>query len=75
MHCGAFRVSGRVPQVVSILIEKLATVLHHSTRVGRLSTRVTKQCSLPACMMTDSRREGLLFSAAFYFITFNIEMK
>lgn len=30
---------------------------------------------LPACTMTSGRREGLLLSAAFYFITFGIEMK
>lgn len=75
MHCGAFRVSGRVPQVFSIFIEMLAAVLHRGTRVGRLPTRVTKQCPLPVWAMTSGRRESLLFLATFYFITFNIEMK
>lgn len=62
MHRGAFRASGRVPQVFSILIEMLVAVLHCGTRVGRLPTRVTKQ----GPHFRRARAEGLLLSAAFF---------
>lgn len=69
MDAGAFRVSGRVPQVFSILIEMLATVLRCGTRVGRLLTRVTKQCPLPACTMTErSSRRPVIFSCFLFYV-------
>lgn len=43
------------------------------TRVGRLPTRVTKQCPLPVRMMTSGRRKS--YFQLLFIITFNIGIK